>query len=143
MTWDTKRVIALGATVAALTQIGRFGDGAVWLWRSPSTAYAALTKADDSKTWIDAYIADQQKQREFDQKLAEREAVYQQQMLELQQQQVQQQVPNQAAPWTQPTSIREWDGTEQTFWCCPHAPEERERCWEQDAQGRSAWWRCP
>ncbi len=124
MIWDTKKVVALGAAVAALTQIGRFGDAAVWLWNSPTTAYAAKAKAEESKTWIDAYIADQQQQRELDQKLAEQEAVYQQKMLELQQQQVQQQAPNQAAPpperhWWQDERDGSW------WWCEWRCDEDR------------------
>lgn len=124
-------------------------------------AVVAEEKAGEAREWIDRYIADQQKQRAFDQELAEREAEFQRQMLELQRQQ--QQAPNQAAPrqqglrecdengcWQMPNSspirnrvidlyeeenpvfLREWEGDE--CWECPST--DRDWCWD------GHWERC-
>ena len=107
--------------------------------KAPEIAAAALEKAEDANDWIAAYIAEQKKQRELDQKLAEQAAEYQRQMLELQRQQ---QAPNQMyrpqAPPPAPQPIPN----------LPAPPQTPIRVyWEQDAYGdwfcRSStgdWW---
>ena len=111
--------------------------------KAPEIAAAALEKAESANDWIAAYIAEQKKQRELDQKLAEQAAEYQRQMLELQRQQYQlpQQSPNQMyrpqvpQPIPQPippmppppTTLRvEWAQDEAGNWFCPN--------------GRESWW---
>lgn len=113
--------------------------------KAPEVAQAALqaakeadAKAQGANEWIQAYIDEQKKQREFDQKLAEREAEYQRQMLELQRQQ---QAPNQMyrpqAPHPAPQLIPpatpappvlrvEWAQDEDGNWFC--------------TDGQESWW---
>lgn len=98
--------------------------------KAPDVADAAMGKAveaegkaSDAREWIDRYIKDQEEQRVFDQKLAEKEAEYQQKMLDLQQQQVyqQQQAPNQMRvlpPPPQDTTEYWRDPTDGSLWCC-------------------------
>src|SRR3990167_5532737 len=89
--------------------------------KAPEIAAAALEKAESANDWIAAYIAEQKKQRELDQKLAEQAAEYQRQMLELQRQQYQ--LPNQMyRPQAPPTPPRpptlkvEWAQDEDGNW---------------------------
>ena len=89
--------------------------------KAPEIAAAALEKAENANDWIAAYIEDQQKQREMDQKLAEQAAEYQRQMLELQRQQqmpMQQQVPNQPVRPSRTVTPQEWQDPQDGSWGC-------------------------
>ena len=111
--------------------------------RAPLVAQAALEKAEEANEWIAAYIAEAQKQREMEQKLAEQAAEYQRQMLELQKQQQQWQAPNQSSqPQRPPPQMQtipnlpspqpqwEWRQTEEGDWYCQG---ERESWWPNEA----------
>lgn len=134
-----ERPLASGVTIASIIAGGMVLSQAmptleliVRITKAPDVAEAAKQIAEESREWIDAYIAEQRHQREMDQKLAEQQAEYQRQMLELQRQQapnVFQQLP-QMAP-----AIREWDGTDEAYYCCDYA--DREWCFQQ-----YAWYVC-
>jgi len=113
--------------------------------KAPLVAQAALEKATEANDWIAAYIAEQKKQRELDERLAAQAADYQRQMLELQKQQQQyqqQQRPNQAAPTPyqhmeeaepEPMIYREQDA-QGTWWCIDV---------RDDSTDGENWWACP
>lgn len=71
----------------------------------------AKAKAEETREWIDAYIADQEKQRTFDRALRERELEYQRQLIELQRQQA----PNTAS---QPTWRWQEEDQDGQCWRC-------------------------
>lgn len=97
--------------------------------KAPEIAQAALQKAEEANDWIAAYIAEAKKQRELDQKLAEQAAEYQRQMLELQRQQQQWQVPNQPVSNQGYRSKRqEWQNPQDgSWWCCTYNCEVDEQ----------------
>lgn len=117
-----KRPVASGLTLAGaagavilLMNVMPGLELMVRIKKAPDVAEAALQKAEDARQWIDAYIKDQQTQREVDQKLAEQATEYQRQILELQRQQVQQQVPNQVPSIPDPWEFIKEEGDWQVF----------------------------
>ena len=101
----------------------------------------AKAKAEEAREWIDAYIAEEKRQQEFDQAMREKELEYQRQTLELQRQ-LQQANP---APREAPTTPREttWieSDTSGTCWSC--SAFTYEDCWDPDAQtGENRWRLC-
>lgn len=135
------RPVASGVTVASiiagglvLTQVMPSLELIVRIKNAPVVADAAMQKAavaeekaDASREWIEAWIAEQKHQREMEQKVAEATVEYQRQMVELQQQiQQQQQIPFPNPPASR---VEEWQDPDSGTWYCSE-------------DGFYSWWVC-
>ena len=148
-----ERPVAAGVTIASvlggvvvLLNFMPAMELMVSIKNSPQVASAALQKAevaekkaDESREWIDTWIAEQQRQREFDTAMREKELEYQRQMLELQQR-LQSQANTPQRPTIQPLVTFVGIDADGTQWCCEARTEEA--CWTPDDEGRNGWRRC-
>ena len=93
--------------------------GGIVLWGSlPGRVAKAEQQIDDLKGWAKELQGYTRAQQEYNQ------------------QQQQQQMPNAPVSLESPAGLREWEDTDQTWWCCPW--QDRQQCYDQ-----VAWRRCP
>lgn len=111
-----------GVVAASVTALGALGTVIV-----KGAAYITLPEKVE---------AGERKNSEQDEALSKLTAIQETWQNIYQQQQQQPQYQNLPNPLPRTEGLREWDDTNQTFWCCPQS--DRDACYTQQQ-----WGRCP
>jgi hypothetical protein len=129
------------ATLMALVMgAPKFGEGVDWFRKLAGTteiAYAGYDAAIETKTNFEKYIEQQEQELKLEKQRQELQREFNEKLVDIQQQQIQQQVPNMPAyqpPIPQPEIIRDGD------WCCQAYAYDQ--CWDEDEQGYNRWYKC-
>ena len=127
MTWDTKKVVLVGALCVALTQTGHFLTGMSWLIQSPAVAYAAKDTAEKVDDQFSRYLEGQQK-------VADALNAY------VGQQKQQQAPANPPAPPKEspPPEPQQWTEDDPSGVCWECSADTHQECWDKDL-----WRKCP